>query len=241
MRTTCIALASIGIAVVGVAAPAQAAPKESPSHLEAPYTNSYTATSKHCWPGTSCAPAATASEDTGRISATMDMRRATADEPRREDGYGVGLQFVDVRPLQDATKLTATFTWSVASSSTSAHADQGAIWASTGLYATASCGGCTASTASAIVASSYSGISPTGGPSGVTNVQKRLTVTVSDLPRNSSVRFYSGGSASTSMEPVPFCAGAPGCDALPPYQPGHAGTAHADLDAGLTSVDLSYS
>ncbi|MCU1589532.1 MAG: hypothetical protein JWP11_788 [Frankiales bacterium] len=237
-KSRIITITSIAVATLAVAVPAQAA---GPTHLTAPYTSSDSGGSTHCLTGTTCTPLGRATSGTGRIAVSMDMHRATADQATTESGFGYADEFIDVRPPKGSTKLTATFTWDVTSATTSANADHGFLYASTLLYASASCSSCTVTDGTAALVSSSSTIPMNDNTQSLADAQKVITVTVDNLPRNATVRLYSGGTAYTDMNPSRVCSGLAPCDALPPTDAGHSGTSHASIDAGLTSVDVTYS
>jgi hypothetical protein len=225
--------------VLGMPSVANAAPAGSPTHVTAPYTTTYTGSGTDCKAGTTCTPVSTANS-AGNIAIGMDMERVVADEPTPESGYAHGDQALDLRVPKGAKQLTATFHWTVQTASASARADHGVSYASTLMYAEASCSACTITDSADLVVSTSSVIPASDNTKTVADVQKTVTVTVSDLHGKGTVRVYSGASAHTDMNPDRFCTGQPGCDQLPPIDANHSGKVHADLDATLTSVDISY-
>ncbi|MDX6199049.1 MAG: hypothetical protein QOJ79_2200 [Actinomycetota bacterium] len=242
MRVSRVLLVSITTLTVALGMPsvASAAPAGSPTHLGAPYTTTSTGGATDCRAGAVCTPQSTASATTGRINATMDMQRTLADEPAPESGFAYADQVVDLRVPKGATQLTATFSWSVRSANTSARADHGVIYASTALYANASCSGCSTQDAVEGLVSSSSTVPASDNANAVADVQKTLTITVDNLSGKGTVRLYTGASAHTDMNANRVCTGLPGCDLLPPVDPDHSGTAHAAVDATLAAVDVSY-
>jgi hypothetical protein len=243
IRTVLTSSTAVTVSVtvaVAFAAPAAAEPSSSPQRITAPYSGASFNGRTACWPGTTCTPDGHASSDSGRVAAWMDMHRATADEVRSEGGSGSSRQVVDLRAPKGATKLQATFTWQVRSATASVTPEAGFLFASTILSAHGSCSGCTVVGEDTALVRTIASINGYTDTHSIENVQKVLTVTVENLPRNGAVRLYSGGHAYTDMHAKKVCTGFPGCDSLPTLDAGHAGTAYSDLDATLTSVDVTY-
>lgn len=243
MRASRFLLTSVTAAVtaaVSFASPTSAEPRSEPQQVAAPYSGSYVFDSLDCWRDTTCTALGDASADSGQVTASMDMQRATPDEPRHESGSSAAGQVVALRAPRGATSLTATFTWQVRSATASVTPQAGSLFAGSNLSAGGSCSGCTVTGDSTSLVSTAASVRGYTDSRSIENVQKVLTVTIDGLPRNGMVRLTTGGNAYTDMNPSRVCVGFPGCDALPPLEEGHAGTAHADLDATLTSVDLSY-
>jgi hypothetical protein len=228
-------------AAASFAAPASAEPSSGPQQDTAPYSSSYVRDSTDCWPGTTCTAAGDASSGTGQIAASTDMHRPSADESRIETVSADAGQVVPVRVPKGATRLTATFTWQVRSARASITPSAGFLFAAASLRADGSCSGCTVTDDFTTVVATNGSINGYTDSRSTENVQEVLTVVVEDLPRSGQVRLSSSGGAFTYMGPNVVCNTLPGCDALPTLEENHAGTAHADLDATLTSVDLSYS
>jgi hypothetical protein len=241
MRTSRILFTSVAAlsVVVGLPGLAGAAPA-STTHVAAPYTTTYTGGSTDCQAGAVCTPQSTASAATGAIHPTMELQRTVADQPAKESGFSYADQVLDLRVPKGATQLSATFTWTVRSATTSARADHGVAYASTLLYGEASCTGCTTNHATASLVSSSSTVPASDNANAVTDVQKTVTLTVQGLAGKGTVRIYSGASAYTDMTPSEICVGLPGCDQLPPTEPNHSGVARAAVDASLTAVDVNY-
>ncbi|MCW2571147.1 MAG: hypothetical protein JWO88_1205 [Frankiales bacterium] len=236
-------IVSIALAV-SLGGPAQASGRTAPDHVTAPYTSTNTFTSLRCLAGTTCTPTTSAVAGTGRTLSGMDMDRAANDQAGSEDASAFADQYVDVRPPKGTTKATATFSWLVRSTTTTATSEHGEAFASTGLYASALCGSCTATLPSvALVSSSSSAATPATSTASdsLKDTSEVLTVSIDGLPRNAIVRLYSGASAHTDMSALRVCSGVGPCDALPPVDATHSGTVTAAVDAVLTSVDLTYS
>jgi hypothetical protein len=216
---------------------AQAAPKRAAAE---PSVSFYSGATGTCVAGATCAGAGS-TDPAGHVVASADYARETsATGVEFQNGYG-GARFsrhVD----RGTTKLTATFTWTV-SGTTSAESTAGRVfsqvWASTWGH---DCGpGCTITTSTAVVAESGqdAGVPwQSSRPATATNATVKVTLTFAgQLPRN-----VVGGSAVAAAgvgRTVPLCLedGLPGCD----VDTGHAGTAHADLDATFVGVEVTTS
>jgi hypothetical protein len=238
----CVIVSTAVAASLG--APAHAAVPTAPSHVTAPYTGGTTSTDVHCLVGTTCSPTTRAAAGTGRITAAIDMHRATADQAGSEDANSFAEQYVDLPAPKGSTKATATLSWFVHSTTTSARSEHGGAFASTDLFASALCGSCKATlTSAALVSSSSSAATPATATAtdSLKETTEVLTVSIDGLPRNATIRLYSGASAHTDMSDLRVCTGVIACDALPPVDATHSGTVTAAVDAVLTSVDLTYS
>lgn len=231
---TLIAISSLALTAPGSAAE----PRPSPTHLVAPYDWSGTQSHLECLAGTTCTPTATAEAATGRVTATMDMARLTNDEPKAEHGQGYGYQYLFLRAPRGASSVTATLTWTVKEASSRAEATHGRVTALSFVYATALCGGCTVTSSSQTIDASYTsaGLPDSGGVSDVVQV---LTVTITDLPNNRYFRLYTSASAFARMSPAQACA-TDTCVDLTGVDAGHSGSAHAQITATLSAVDLTY-
>ncbi|MDX6273897.1 MAG: hypothetical protein QOJ92_1107 [Frankiales bacterium] len=245
MNTRRILILSTAVLGTVLAAPAGASPKSSPTHFVAPYANAATNTStSSCLAGTTCSPTATASRDTGQVVAAVDMSRSTNDQSATEHAQGYGYQYLTVRAPASATKLTATFAWHITSASSSVNATHGEVAAGSHLYAYAGCGKCTVATQLVTINESRmtAGI-PSDNPSGgVQNQTAQLTITITDFARNANITLYAQAAAYANMGTGTSCYLTPaGCVVVAPPDSGHSGTAHAEIDATLTAVDLVYS
>jgi hypothetical protein len=133
MRNSRILLVSAAACAVAVLTPsaASAAPATSPTHIAAPYTTTYTGGVVHCRTGATCTPRSSAVATTGHITAGIDVQRTSPDETATESGLGYADEVLDVQAPKGARHLTATFSWTVRSATTSARADHGVLFAST--------------------------------------------------------------------------------------------------------------
>jgi hypothetical protein len=172
------------------------------------------------------------------------MSRSTNDQRATEHGTGYGYEYMTVRAPAGASKLTATFGWHINSASSSVSATHGEVAAGSHLYAYASCGSCTVVTQLVTINESRmtAGI-PSNNPSGgVQNQTVQLTITVTDIARNANITIYTQAAAYANMGTGTSCYLTPaGCVVVAPPDSGHAGTAHSEIDATLTAVDLVYS
>lgn len=214
---------------------------------QAPYAGASHRTERSCLAGASCHGQASAAVD-GRVLARSELRRSTPVEGQ-ELQHASGALTVQHKVGARARQVTATFTWLVTGSVT-AGSSQGLIQAALRvLAATPGCGpACHVSATSATVLSETSGDRPplvtrlsqllAPPRRSVTDEPVSVTLTVRGvLPRRltvtSTALAEAAGGPATRCEAGP----PPSCD----QDPGHAGSALAELDARLQWVAFDES
>ncbi|MDT7549713.1 MAG: hypothetical protein QOE84_2107 [Actinomycetota bacterium] len=230
-----------GVLLFG-ASPANATTNASPTHYSAPYSAAEALLSTNqCLPGATCRPHASASAS-GHVAASVDMSRSTNDQTAEEYTQGTGKYAFSLQAPRGMTKLTATFAWHLNSASSAETATHGLVFAGSDFFARATCGTCTDADYTyeqAEVSSSNLTLPGSGSASGADYV---LTLSIDKLPTDRAVTLATEASAFADMQHAGICTGTVTvCADLSAADAGHSGTAHAELDAALVAVDLSYS
>jgi hypothetical protein len=224
---------------------ADAAPKGREDRVEPPYDTAFDSTRNECQPGAVCTGTATAS-DAGQVLLSSDFSREEQAEGQEFQVSG-GTVGVRHRTESGTKQLTVTFTWRV-SGAAAAEGESGDIFSYGDLETWAPpCGnGCTVTTDTYRVVHQLSrgGVPdvlssdldhPTGFPTEVSDQEVAVTLVYSgDVPRWVTARSTAYTAAVgfpenrclTTLVPLPTC----------DTDSGHAGTAHAELDATLLSV-----
>jgi hypothetical protein len=170
------------------------------------------------------------------------MSRTTNDQTAEEYTQGAGAYAFTLKAPRGVTKVTATFAWHLNSASSAETATHGLVFAGSDFLARATCDTCTDADYTykqAEVSSTELTVPGSGSASGADYV---LTLTIDQLPSDHALTLDTEARAFADMQHAGICTGTVTvCADLSAADPGHSGTAHAELDATLVAVDVSYS
>jgi hypothetical protein len=235
------------VAVLATAGLAQAAPRTSDGSLAPPDSDTFTAERTECAAGATCT-ATRSVDEAGQVLATSDYSRAVATTGKEAQLFCGGVRFRH-RTAPSTKQVTASFTWLVTAAAR-AEGRSGDVFSRVWLATyDGGCGhGCTVTTDEYVVVDALerAGLPhvpgdddhPTGFPKAVKDQRVVVTLTYSGrIPT-----WLTGGTEAITAAagyPMNSCLvdGLPTCG----VDSGHAGSAHAEVDARLLSVSFAES